>query len=255
MTDALPFSVEPTRRDMLFVATGAAAVIAAGFSLWPLVANMNPDASTRAAGAPLDVDIGALAPGQMVSVRWRGLPVFIINRPEAALRSLRDPALLANLRDPESAVRQQPDYARNWSRSATPQLGVYVAICTHLGCIPLYYPEPSPSEAKTPGVTRAFCEDVSFDNSQRNVVVLLPGVLQLLVAEHVERARDALARGVRLDHIVDIAALGRHERGQEAVLVFFVCAAIFSASPISARKMISTAPLAPITAICAVGQA
>jgi ubiquinol-cytochrome c reductase iron-sulfur subunit len=157
MTDALPFSVEPTRRDMLFVATGAAAVIAAGFSLWPLVANMNPDASTRAAGAPLDVDIGALAPGQMVSVRWRGLPVFIINRPEAALRSLRDPALLANLRDPESAVRQQPDYARNWSRSATPQLGVYVAICTHLGCIPLYYPEPSPSVPTTGWRGGVFC--------------------------------------------------------------------------------------------------
>src|SRR5258707_15168463 len=70
----------PTRRDFLFVATGAAAVVGGAASLWPLVAQMNPDASTIAAGAPIEVDLAPIAEGQDIKVFWRGKPIYISHR-------------------------------------------------------------------------------------------------------------------------------------------------------------------------------
>ena len=132
-----------TRRDFLFLVTGAAAAIGVGATAWPFIDQMEPSADTLAAGAPVDVDLTALAHGQMIRIRWRGAPIFIVSRPQKALDRLKDKAILVELRDPDSRVRQQPPYADNWSRSARPQLGVYVGICTHLGCIPQFLPEPN----------------------------------------------------------------------------------------------------------------
>jgi ubiquinol-cytochrome c reductase iron-sulfur subunit len=135
---------DPERRDFLFLLTGAFGGVAVGATIWPLVDQMNPDASTLAAGAPIDVDVSKLQPGQNIIVRWRSRPIFIVNRPQQLLAELQKAELVDRLADPNSNVMQQPDYARNWHRSIKPEFLVLVGICTHLGCIPEFYPDPSP---------------------------------------------------------------------------------------------------------------
>jgi len=124
------------RRDFIFVATGAFAGIGALFAAWPFIDQMEPTAGVLAAGGPITVDVSKVEPGQQIVVMWRSKPIFIVNRTPAALKELKDPSLLARLRDPDSEEMQQPAYAANWSRSANPEYLVAVGICTHLGCIP-----------------------------------------------------------------------------------------------------------------------
>jgi ubiquinol-cytochrome c reductase iron-sulfur subunit len=145
------------RRDFLYIATGAFAAAATGAAIWPFIDQMEPDASILAAGAPLEVDLGPVAPGQMITVRWRGSPIFIINRTAQSLATLKEPNLLSQLRDPYSDIPQQPQYTRNWSRSSDPKIGIYVGICTHLGCIPQYFPNPSPTSPTTDWLGGLFC--------------------------------------------------------------------------------------------------
>jgi len=120
--DTLP---QPARRDILFVATGLMAAGAVGAAVWPLIAQMNPDASTRAL-ASTDVDLSGIAPGQIVTVKWRGKPVFIRHRTAAEIAAAEKTPLNV-LPDP------QPDSAR----VKKPEWLVVVGVCTHLGCIPL----------------------------------------------------------------------------------------------------------------------
>jgi ubiquinol-cytochrome c reductase iron-sulfur subunit len=134
---------EPTRRDFLYVATTAVAAAGAIAATLPLIVQMDPDAATLAQGGPVDVDLSHLQPGQQMVVRWRERPIFIINRTAEVLRSLQDPKLLAQLADPQSQETQQPPYAHNWHRSIKPEYAVLVGICTHLGCIPQFYPQPN----------------------------------------------------------------------------------------------------------------
>src|SRR5689334_21804438 len=96
---------EGSRRDFLYIMTGAAAVAGTVVAIWPLIDQMNPDASTLAAGGPVDVYLSKLAPGQQIMVMWRGKPVFIVNRSEPALKRLREQQLLAELADPQSQQR------------------------------------------------------------------------------------------------------------------------------------------------------
>jgi ubiquinol-cytochrome c reductase iron-sulfur subunit len=117
---------EPTRRDFLFVATGAVAAVGAAAALVPLIAQMNPDASTIAAGVPIEVDLAPIAVGQVVKVFWRGNPYFISHRTKKEIQEAED-VPLSSLPDP------QPDSAR----VQKPQWLVVSATCTHLGCIPL----------------------------------------------------------------------------------------------------------------------
>jgi len=135
-TDAAQAGMQTeSRRDFLFIATGAVATVGLGAVIWPLIDQMEPDANTIAAGAPLDVDIGALAAGQQIMVSWRGDPILIVNRPPVALKTLQDPALVGLLSDPNSHARQQPPYAENWNRSLKPEVAVLVGICTNLSCM------------------------------------------------------------------------------------------------------------------------
>jgi ubiquinol-cytochrome c reductase iron-sulfur subunit len=138
---ATPGAVPPTRRDFLFIATGAMGAVAVGSVAWPLIDQLEPDAATIAAGAPLDVDVSAIAPGQQILVKWRGHPIFIVNRTPEAIKTLQDPQLVNQLADPNSTVMQQPAYADNFHRSAKPEFAVLVGICTHLGCIPAFQPD------------------------------------------------------------------------------------------------------------------
>jgi ubiquinol-cytochrome c reductase iron-sulfur subunit len=121
-------SAEPTRRDFLYIATGAVAAFGTAAALVPLIAQMNPDASTVAAGAPVEIDLGPIAAGQIVKVFWRSQPIFISHRTQKEIDEAR--AVDVNsLRDPQSdAARVKPGHDQ-WL--------VVVGICTHLGCIPL----------------------------------------------------------------------------------------------------------------------
>lgn len=135
----------PSRRDFLFVATASVGAVGLAAAAVPLVDQMSPDRATIAAGAPISVDISQIAPGQQIQVSWRSKPIMIVNRPPESLKVLQEPKLTEQLSDPDSEVHQQPAYARNWHRSARPEFVVLVGICTHLGCIPKFYPEPNPT--------------------------------------------------------------------------------------------------------------
>jgi ubiquinol-cytochrome c reductase iron-sulfur subunit len=102
---------------------------------------MEPARDTLAAGAPVDIDISHIQPGQQIVVLWRSRPIFIMHRTEDELKKLQ--AQDANpLRDVNSTALQQPEYAKNWHRSIKPEILVLVGICTHLGCIPGFIPQP-----------------------------------------------------------------------------------------------------------------
>ena len=132
--------VNQTRRRFLTAATSlAAGVGVVGLSI-PLVKSWNPSARAMVTGAPVEVDISKLEPGRMISVKWRGKPVWILRRSKVNLENLAQSAHRDELRDPDSTVDQQPEYARNEFRSIRSDIFVTVGICTHLGCIPLYVP-------------------------------------------------------------------------------------------------------------------
>ena len=132
MTD----DVDRNRRHFLTVATavtGGAGLIAAAI---PFVASMRPSARAQALGAPVEVPIGMLEPGEMIRVMWRGKLVYVVRRTEEMLSRL--PLVTGYLRDPNSEVaEQQPEFAVNEYRSIKPEYLVLEGSCTHLGCAPL----------------------------------------------------------------------------------------------------------------------
>ncbi|HQU80856.1 MAG TPA: ubiquinol-cytochrome c reductase iron-sulfur subunit [Azonexus sp.] len=121
-------------RRRLIVATAAVGGAGAVAALVPFVSSLLPSERAKAAGAPVEVDIGKLEAGQMMTVEWRGKPVWIINRTPEMLGTL--PKLDGSVADPKSEVDMQPAYARNETRSIKKEFMVVVGICTHLGCSP-----------------------------------------------------------------------------------------------------------------------
>jgi ubiquinol-cytochrome c reductase iron-sulfur subunit len=121
-------SAEPTRRDFLYIATATVGAVGAAATLVPLIGQMNPDASTIAAGAPIEVDLAPIQSGQIIKVFWRSKPIFIFHRTDHDIKLAQDVDWQA-LRDP------QPDSAR--VQKGHEQWLVVIGICTHLGCIPL----------------------------------------------------------------------------------------------------------------------
>jgi ubiquinol-cytochrome c reductase iron-sulfur subunit len=134
--------VDPDRRRFL---TGTATVIGgigAGLAAIPFVATFQPSARAKAIGAPVEADISQLEPGQRITFKWRGKPVWIVRRTQEQLDALE--AMSAEiLRDPESEESLQPGFAANSWRSSKPEYLVLVGICTHLGCAPNYFPDPN----------------------------------------------------------------------------------------------------------------
>ena len=100
----------------------------------PFLASVSPSERAKAAGAPVEADIGKLAPGEMMRVEWRGKPVWIIHRTKEMLESLGK--IADKISDAQSKRPMQPEYARNDGRSIKPEYLVVVGICTHLGCSP-----------------------------------------------------------------------------------------------------------------------
>jgi len=121
-------SAEHSRRDFLYIATGAVAAVGGAAALVPLISQMNPDASTIAAGAPIEVDLAPIVEGQAIKVFWRGKPIYINHRTKKEIEEARN-VNLASLPDP------QPDQQR--VKQGHDQWQVLIGICTHLGCIPI----------------------------------------------------------------------------------------------------------------------
>ena len=124
---------DKTRRNLV-VATSVVGGAAALGSAIPFVASMLPSERAKAAGAPVEVDLSRIGPGQMEVVEWRAKPVWVIRRTKEMLDSLK--VAEARLTDPASKSSEQPEYAENEHRSKNPELMVMEGVCTHLGCSP-----------------------------------------------------------------------------------------------------------------------
>jgi ubiquinol-cytochrome c reductase iron-sulfur subunit len=134
------------------IATGCAGAVGAGFVAVPFVSSFQPSERARAAGAAVEVDIGALKPGEKMTVEWRGKPVWIVKRTPEQLASLpKVDALLADPKSARNADELTPPYARNEYRSIKPEVLVAVGICSHLGC--------SPSDKFQPGAQPSLPDD------------------------------------------------------------------------------------------------
>ena len=130
-------NIDKGRRRMLTLATTAVGAVGVGFAATPFVLSMTPSARAKAAGAPVEVDISKLEEGVLLTIEWRGKPVWIVKRTDEMMASLSKQDDLVS--DPNSEVPQQPAYAQNPARSQDihPNISVMVGICTHLGCSPL----------------------------------------------------------------------------------------------------------------------
>ena len=138
-------AVDNNRRHFLTLATGAVGVAGVGLAAVPFLSSLKPSARAQALGAPVEVPLNSIEPGQMVRVLWRGKLVFVLRRDEAMLARLAEG--IGQLRDPDSSVaEQQPEYAANDTRSVRPEYLVIEGSCTHLGCAPLEDFEIRPSE-------------------------------------------------------------------------------------------------------------
>jgi ubiquinol-cytochrome c reductase iron-sulfur subunit len=136
MNDDDQDQIDRNRRHFLTVATAVTGLAGAGLAAWPFLASLKPSARAQALGAPVEVPIGSIEPGEMVRVLWRGRLVFILRRTDEMLDHLDDN--LDQLKDPNSeVVEQQPESSANATRSVKPEFLIVEGSCTHLGCAPI----------------------------------------------------------------------------------------------------------------------
>ena len=126
---------DPARRTWIAITCGAGAVAGVGVAV-PFVSTLSPSERAKAAGAPVQVDLSALKPGEKLTVEWRGKPVWIVRRTPEQIESLKKTD--AQVADPKSDRKAYPtpEYAKNVHRSIKPEFFVAVGICSHLGCSP-----------------------------------------------------------------------------------------------------------------------
>ena len=175
--------VDRSRRRFLLAASSAMGSVATVAVASPFVMSMLPSQRAKAAGAPVEADISKVEPGMMISVGWRGKPVWVVNRTPAMLAQLpkNDP----RLRDPHSEEPQQPEYCKNENRSIKPQYLIAIGICTHLGCSPTFRPEVGPADIGPdwPGGFLCPCHGSRFDLAAR-VFQNVPAPLNLEIPPH-----------------------------------------------------------------------
>ena len=191
------------RRRFLTATASVVGGVGLGFTAVPFVSSWQPSERARAIGAPVQVNVAKLEPGQIVTVLWRGQPVWVVRRTPEALEALAglDPIL----RDPESQVlEQQPEYARNRYRSLKEEYLVLVGICTHLGCSPQYVVATAAGRYNLgddwPGGFFCPCHGSMFDLAGR-VYPGVPAPTNLEVPPHRYLDGDRIEIGV--DHDVE----------------------------------------------------
>jgi ubiquinol-cytochrome c reductase iron-sulfur subunit len=173
--------IDEDRRKFLVKATCVLGGIGAVCAMTPLVSSWLPSTQVLASGAPVRVDLSAMEPGEQVTVSWRGKPVWIIKRTQEMLQNLDNDESL--LRDPQSLVNQQPEYAQNKYRSLNPEYLVLIGVCTHLGCSPKYKPNLNELGAHWPGGFYCPCHGSTFDLAGR-VFKGVPAPINLEVPPH-----------------------------------------------------------------------
>ena len=114
--------IDLKKRRFLTQATSVVGAVGVGFVAWPFLSTWSPSAAAKAAGAPVDVDISKLEPGQLVRVLWRKKPVWIFRRDDQIISDLK--TLESDLADPNNEQQQQPEYAKNPTRSIKPEIAV-----------------------------------------------------------------------------------------------------------------------------------
>ncbi|HAI68917.1 MAG TPA: ubiquinol-cytochrome c reductase iron-sulfur subunit [Gammaproteobacteria bacterium] len=186
---------DKSKRRFLIAATTVVGGVGAGFASVPFVLSMRPSAKTQAAGAPVEVDISKIEDGQKLTIEWRGKPVWIVKRTAKNLDDL--PSLSVKLSDPDSAVEQQPSYAKNSTRSIKPEYLVVIGICTHLGCSPSYIKEDDPHDFGNEWKGGFFCpcHGSLFDLAGR-VYQGVPAPTNLVVPPHAYLSNTRIVVGV-----------------------------------------------------------
>lgn len=147
--------VDKSRRRFLTASASVVGGVGAAAAAVPFAVSMRPSARAQAAGAPIEVDIGKLEPGQRITAEWRGKPVWIIRRTDRMVDELGKEN--ERLRDPGSDESDQPGFAQNEFRSLKPEYLVLVGICTHLGCSPTFRPEVAPADLGDDWAGGFFC--------------------------------------------------------------------------------------------------
>ncbi len=183
------------RRHFLSVATAVTGGVGAAFALAPFVVSLKPSARAQALGAPVEIDVAPLEPGEMLRVEWRGKPVWVLRRTEAMVARLPDNADL--LRDPASEEEQQPEFAANVHRSRKPEYLVVIGSCTHLGCAPVERFEVQPADLGPDwhGGFYCPCHGSKFDLAGR-VYKGVPAPLNLAVPPYRFVSDDLILVGV-----------------------------------------------------------
>ena len=148
--------VDTGRRKMLTASASVVGAVGAAVAVLPFLSTMSPSARALASGAPVEVDVSKLEPGQKIQVEWRRKPVWIVRRSDEMVSSLDSTE--ERVRDPDSdELGQQPEFARNQERSLKPEVLVLVGICTHLGCSPTFRPELAPEDLGPDWVGGFYC--------------------------------------------------------------------------------------------------
>lgn len=187
--------VNKTRRRVLIgLTTGVGAIGAVGIAV-PFVGSWNPSARAKAAGASVRVDISKIEPGQMITEEWRGKPVYIVRRTQAALDSLKKVEEM--LRDPNSDDLQQPSYAKNYTRAIKDEFSILLGVCTHLGCAPLFRPDVGAADLggdKWQGGFFCPCHGSKYDLAGR-VYKGVPAPVNLEVPKHMYESDNIVIIG------------------------------------------------------------
>lgn len=187
--------VNEGRRRVLTALTsvvGAAGVVGAAV---PFVNSWNPSAKAKAAGAPVEFNVAKMEPGQMVTVEWRGKPVYVVRRTPEAMKTLEE--VSDRLRDPTSEKSAQPGYAKNPGRSIKEEFLVLLGVCTHLGCAPEYKPEVGAEDVGDSNWLGGFfckCHGSKFDLAGR-VFQGVPAPLNLEIPPYMFVSDDVLLIG------------------------------------------------------------
>ena len=171
---------EPRRRFLIGATSFVAGAGVVGVAT-PFVQSWNPSAKAKSVGAPVQADISKIDPGAMITVAWQGKPVWVVRRTAENLKNLALEEHSGELRDPDSDVNQQPDYARNAVRSIRDDIFVAVGICTHLGCVPNYEPDGR-AEVKH-ALFFCPCHGSKFDLAGR-VFTGVPAPTNLIIPPH-----------------------------------------------------------------------
>jgi ubiquinol-cytochrome c reductase iron-sulfur subunit len=187
----------PERRRILTAATVTMGAIGVGLAAVPFIESWEPSERARAQGSPVEIDTAKLEPGQMLTVLWRRKPVWVLRRTSAQLAEL--PKLNDELKDPLSRQAQQPPDLPHWNsiwRSINPEILVLVGICTHLGCLPKYRPNPDDPTlgANWQGGFFCPCHGSRYDLAGR-VMNGSPAPLNLPVPPHFYRTGTVIVAG------------------------------------------------------------